>query len=162
MSETQALVRRPISVKIFGIALVLLALMIVVTISSSLNLRRLGQQLNLLSDYFIELDQQMGDLRTQTLREVIQIERVLASYDLPGLYALMVNGHTHRRMVRPLFGGTFAIVNAGTLARQKQPCFASIDFSTNEIHFYDLAPATYEITRTETCSLTARPITTES
>ena len=47
-----------------------LALMIVVTISSSLNLRRLGDQLNLLSDYFIELDQQMGDLRTQTLDEV--------------------------------------------------------------------------------------------
>lgn len=78
MSETQALVRRPISVKIFGIAVVLLVLMIVVTISSSLNLRRLGQQLNLLSDYFIELDQQMSDLRAQTLREVIQIERVLA------------------------------------------------------------------------------------
>jgi adenylate cyclase len=77
LQSAAAPVRRPISFKIFGIAVALLVLMISVTISSSFNLRRLGQQLNLLSDYYIELDQLMGDLRAQTLREVIQIERVL-------------------------------------------------------------------------------------
>lgn len=71
------IVRRPISFKIFGIAVGLLALMIVVTFSSSMQLRRMGEQLALLSDYYIELDQLVGDLRAQTLREVIQIERVL-------------------------------------------------------------------------------------
>jgi adenylate cyclase len=71
------IVRRPISFKIFGIAVALLTLMIIVTFSSSMYLRQVGQQLTLLSEYYIELDQQMGDLRAQTLREVIQIERVL-------------------------------------------------------------------------------------
>lgn len=71
------LVRHPISLKIFGIAVGLLVLMIIVTLLSSINLKRVGQQLELLSDYYIELDQLMGDMRAQTLREVIQIERVL-------------------------------------------------------------------------------------
>lgn len=73
------LVRHPISLKIFGIAVGLLVLMIIVTLLSSINLRQVGQQLELLSDYYIELDQLMGDMRAQTLREVIQIERVLHS-----------------------------------------------------------------------------------
>jgi adenylate cyclase len=71
------LVKRPISFKIFGIAVALLVLMITVTLLSSINLHKLGRQLHLLSDYYIQLDQLMGDLRAQTLREVIQIERVL-------------------------------------------------------------------------------------
>ena len=71
------IVRHPISLKIFGIALILLALMIVVTLLSSINLRRVGQELGLLSNYYIQLDQLMGDTHAQTLREVILIERVL-------------------------------------------------------------------------------------
>lgn len=70
-------VRHPISLKIFGIAVGLLVLMIVVTLLSSMNLRRVGQELRLLSNYYIELDQIMGDTRAQTLREVILIERML-------------------------------------------------------------------------------------
>ncbi|HEY8099252.1 MAG TPA: adenylate/guanylate cyclase domain-containing protein [Burkholderiaceae bacterium] len=69
--------QRPISFKIFGIAVGLLTLMVIVTLSSSIYLHRVGQQLTLLSDYYIELDQQMSDIRAQTLREIIQIERVL-------------------------------------------------------------------------------------
>ncbi|MGZ3240782.1 MAG: hypothetical protein ACXWJK_10615, partial [Burkholderiaceae bacterium] len=69
--------RRPISFKIFGIAVGLLTLMVIVTLSSSIYLHRVGQQLTLLSDYYIELDQQMSDIRAQALREIIQIERVL-------------------------------------------------------------------------------------
>lgn len=70
-------VRRPISLKIFGITTALLVLMIVVTLSSSINLRRVGQELTLLSDFYIPLDQLLGDVRAQGLREVIQIERML-------------------------------------------------------------------------------------
>lgn len=69
--------RRPISLKIFGIAVGLLLLMVVVTLSSSIYMHRVGQQLTLLSDYYITLDQQMSDIRVQTLREVILMERVL-------------------------------------------------------------------------------------
>ena len=74
-----ATVRLPISLKIFGIAVGILLMMIVVTVLSSISLRRVGQQLDLLADYYIELDQHMGDIRDRSLREVIQIERVLHS-----------------------------------------------------------------------------------
>jgi class 3 adenylate cyclase len=75
--SSSEIVRRPISVKIFGIAIALLLLMIVVTLLSSMNLRRVSQQLTLLSDFYIRLDQLMGDVRAQSLREVIHIERLL-------------------------------------------------------------------------------------
>ncbi len=71
------LVRRPISLKIFGIAVGLLMLMMIVTLSSSIYMQRMGRQMALLSDFYIKPDQLMSDIRAQTLREVIQIERVL-------------------------------------------------------------------------------------
>jgi adenylate cyclase len=70
-------VRRPIRWKIFGIAATLLVMMIFVTLSSSLSLRRVGQQLEFLSSFYIALDQNMGDVRTFTLRELVMIERLL-------------------------------------------------------------------------------------
>ena len=77
-------VRRPISWKIFGIAATLLVMMIVVTLFSSLSLRRVGQQLEFLSSFYITLDQAMGDVRTFTLRELVMIERLLDNRpDLP-------------------------------------------------------------------------------
>ena len=79
LSEPAAIVRRPISWKIFGIAATLLLLMICVTLFSSINLRRVGQQLDFLAGFYIELDQAMGDVRTFTLRELLMIERVLDS-----------------------------------------------------------------------------------
>lgn len=39
---------------------------------------------------------------------------------------LMVNGHTHRRMIRAF--GDKTILNAGTLFRDHQPCFGVADF----------------------------------
>jgi adenylate cyclase len=71
------IVRRPISLKIFGIAIGLLLMMIVVTFSSSMSLRAVGQELRLLSEYYIRLDQILGEVRVQSLVEVLQIERVL-------------------------------------------------------------------------------------
>ncbi len=77
-------VRRPIRWKIFGIAATLLLMMIFVTLSSSLSLRRVGQQLEFLSSFYIALDQNMGDVRTYTLRELVMIERLLDNRpDLP-------------------------------------------------------------------------------
>lgn len=74
------------SLKIFGIAVTLLLLMIIVTLVSSINLHRMGQELHLLTDFYIKLDQAMGDIRTQSLREIILIERVMhnprKSYDI--------------------------------------------------------------------------------
>jgi class 3 adenylate cyclase len=82
--EPLAAVRRPIRWKIFGIAATLLVMMIFVTLSSSLSLRRVGQQLEFLSSFYITLDQSMGDVRTYALRELVMIERLLDNRpDLP-------------------------------------------------------------------------------
>jgi adenylate cyclase len=70
-------VRRPIGLKIFGIALVLLLLMTCVTLLSSLQIRRLGQQLDFLSDTYIQLDQIMAEVRANGLGEIILMERLL-------------------------------------------------------------------------------------
>lgn len=71
------IVRRPIGLKIFAIAVSLLVLMIIVALSSSMNLKLVRQELVLLSDYYIPLEQMVGDVRAEILREVIQIERVV-------------------------------------------------------------------------------------
>lgn len=70
-------VRRPIGLKIFGISLLLLVMMIVVTILSSLSLRQVGHQITLLSDYYIVLDQIISDIRAYSLREATLVERVV-------------------------------------------------------------------------------------
>lgn len=51
-------------------------------------------------------------------------------------YRFVVNGHTHRRMVRHF--GTLTIINAGTLFRENDPCFALIDFEAGRVQFFDL------------------------
>lgn len=43
-----------------------------------------------------------------------------------GAYRWILNGHSHRRMVRR-FGGV-TVINAGTLLRQHAPCFLELDF----------------------------------
>ncbi|HZS04108.1 MAG TPA: metallophosphoesterase family protein [Blastocatellia bacterium] len=48
----------------------------------------------------------------------------------------IINGHTHRRMVRSFDGLT--IINAGTIFRQHEPCFLIADFEAGHVQFYDL------------------------
>jgi predicted phosphodiesterase len=45
-----------------------------------------------------------------------------------GAYRWILNGHSHRRMVRA-FGGV-TLINAGTLWRLHDPCFLELDFET--------------------------------
>jgi putative phosphoesterase len=45
-----------------------------------------------------------------------------------GKYRWILNGHSHRRMVRD-FGGV-TLINAGTLMRHHEPCFLELDFET--------------------------------
>ena len=74
-----------------------------------------------------------------------EISRALESYGLPGKYRLMVNGHTHRRMVRPLTD--FTIINAGSLRWEENPGFLIADFVAATVHLFDVTPFTYQITR---------------
>lgn len=71
-------VRRPISFKIFGITGLLLILMALVTLISSVNFSRVDRQMTLLSDYYIPLDQTVGDIRYHNLLQGLLLERLLA------------------------------------------------------------------------------------
>jgi adenylate cyclase len=77
ITQEASRVRRPLSLKIFGIVAGLLSLMILVTLMSSISLRRVGQQLDFLVKFYIQVDQKMGDLRSYGLSELILIERIL-------------------------------------------------------------------------------------
>ncbi|MBC8104121.1 MAG: metallophosphoesterase family protein [Cytophagales bacterium] len=71
--------------------------------------------------------------------------RMLEACGLPGRFRLLVNGHTHERMVRALPGLT--IVNAGSLCRGEEPGFLLADFETGTVCQFDLAPSTNKITK---------------
>ena len=49
---------------------------------------------------------------------------------------LVINGHSHYRMVRQ--HGSLTIINAGTLRRDHNPCFAAIDFDQKLVRFWDI------------------------
>lgn len=76
--EHESRVRHPISFKIFGITGLLLMLMALVTLISSINLNRVERQMALLSDYYIPLDQILGDIRYHHLLQGLLLERALA------------------------------------------------------------------------------------
>lgn len=51
-------------------------------------------------------------------------------------YRWIINGHSHHRMVRRF--RSITIVNAGTLRRDHNPCFASVDFERSEVRYWDI------------------------
>jgi putative phosphoesterase len=59
-------------------------------------------------------------------------------------YRFVINGHTHRRMVRDLGGLT--VINVGTIFRDHEPCFAIVDFEVGQVNFYEI-PTASEIRR---------------
>ncbi|MGA7179867.1 MAG: adenylate/guanylate cyclase domain-containing protein [Thiobacillaceae bacterium] len=77
--ERESRVRHPISFKIFGITGLLLMLMALVTLISSINFSRVERQMVLLSDYYIPLDQILGDIRYHHLLQGLLLERALAA-----------------------------------------------------------------------------------
>ena len=48
--------------------------------------------------------------------------------------AIVVCGHSHRRMVRRF--DALTVVNAGTLLREHDPCFAILDVAERKVAFY--------------------------
>jgi predicted phosphodiesterase len=51
-------------------------------------------------------------------------------------FAFVICGHTHRRMVRRL--GRLTVINAGTLRRDQDPCFGTIDFDAQLVQWFEL------------------------
>jgi adenylate cyclase len=78
-------VRRPIGAKILGITFILLVLMGIVTYTSNSNLKKLNEELLILSGYYIPLDQVLGDLRMSYTAQILSFERVIASRPKKGL-----------------------------------------------------------------------------
>lgn len=54
-----------------------------------------------------------------------------------GRYRYVINGHTHRPMVRSFAGLT--IVNAGTLLHDHEPCCAVLDLDAGNVRFFSVA-----------------------
>lgn len=52
-------------------------------------------------------------------------------------YRFVINGHTHKRMVKQIKHLT--IINAGTLFHVHQPCFLIVDFEIGYAQFFDLS-----------------------
>jgi predicted phosphodiesterase len=70
----------------------------------------------------------------QALEDNAPLQALLAG----GRYRYLINGHTHRPMVRSIEGLT--IVNAGTLLREHDPCCAVVDFGARTARFFDVGP----------------------
>lgn len=70
-------VRRPISLKIFSIALGLLGLMAIVATLSARNLRQVNQQLKALADYYIPLSHSVTTVEIDVRQQVIHLERLI-------------------------------------------------------------------------------------
>jgi putative phosphoesterase len=51
-------------------------------------------------------------------------------------YRMMINGHTHQKMVRTIDGLT--IVNAGSLMQYPTPCCLTVDFNKGLVQFYEI------------------------
>ncbi len=78
--EVSKSVRRPLSLKIFGIAVILLVLMICVTVISSFSLRQVEGQVSNLSRYYIEIEQKTSEVHVHGLNERILLERMVLDY----------------------------------------------------------------------------------
>jgi predicted phosphodiesterase len=69
-------------------------------------------------------------------------------------YRLVINGHTHYRMVRRF--DSLTLINAGTLCRNHQPGFLMVDFEKGEVQTYDVSGATFEIRQGERFTINPR------
>ncbi len=77
---------------------------------------------------------------------------VLCSIIESGRYRWMINGHSHRRMVRHF--KSITIINAGTLRRDHDPGFAVADFESGRVDFWNLIDQC-EVARAKSVALTA-------
>ncbi len=69
--------RRPISLKVYSIALGLLALMVLVSALSAHNLKTLNNEVAALAKYYLPLDQQVSSVDTLIRQQNVHFERIL-------------------------------------------------------------------------------------
>ena len=78
----------------------------------------------------------MGGVKPTDPEILLETNDSLLKLVIEKQYRFVLNGHTHRRMVRR-FGG-MTIINAGTLYHRHHPCFLTADFEAGVVQFYDL------------------------
>jgi predicted phosphodiesterase len=82
----------------------------------------------------IEPDQQDSELDDHPLlQELIELQQ----------FQWILSGHSHRRMVRRY--RSLALINAGTLRRDHDPCFAGINFQSRQIQYWNIRDQTAAI-----------------
>lgn len=83
----------------------------------------LGQEdmLTILTD---QSDVELGE--NPILYDIVEADR----------YRFIISGHSHERMVRRY--QSLTMINAGTLRRDHNPCFAAIDFRAEQFIFWDI------------------------
>jgi predicted phosphodiesterase len=98
----------------------------------------LERALDVLASRGVELVAATGDVadgpgsvdRCCSLLQSRGVVVVRGNHDLQNLlrggYRWILNGHSHRRMVRHF--GRATVINAGTLLRSHEPCFLELDF----------------------------------
>ena len=67
-----------------------------------------------------------------TLQVIEELQILIRNHE----YRFVINGHTHRRMVRKF--EHLSIINGGTLYHAHDPCVAIADFRSRQVQFYDL------------------------
>ncbi|MGV3721877.1 MAG: metallophosphoesterase family protein [Actinomycetota bacterium] len=80
----------------------------------------------------------MAQLRPDDFGYALEANYDLLRLQMEARYSLVINGHTHRRMVRQFPGVT--VVNAGTLYREHNPCCAVLDLEQRNVSFSNLLP----------------------
>jgi putative phosphoesterase len=78
----------------------------------------------------------MADLKPEDYGYAIEANMDLQDLIRSGRYRFIVNGHTHRRMVRNF--GDLTVINVGTLQRYAGPGFARIDFAAGHVDFFEV------------------------
>jgi predicted phosphodiesterase len=67
-----------------------------------------------------------------------------------GRYRFVIDGHTHRRMIRKF--ERLTLLNAGALKHDENPCFMSVDFEVRKLKFHNIRPS-LEITEGESFAI---------
>jgi len=78
----------------------------------------------------------MADLKPGDYGYAIEANLELQELIRSQKYRFIVNGHTHRRMVRHF--GDLTVINAGALRSYEGSGFAMIDFESSHAHFFDI------------------------
>lgn len=81
-------------------------------------------------------EEDMAQVTPDDVGYALQVNDALWTLVRAQRWRYVIHGHSHQRMVRTFDGLT--LINAGTLHRDHNPCFALIDLARAEVSFHDI------------------------